>query len=269
MEIKPLHINQLPQIVDCLLLAFEGYFVKMPSSVEFWESKFKQARTNYSLSFGAFDECELVGFIMQGVDHHEGKLTTFNTGTGIIPSHRGKHLVDLIYDHALPILRNSGIEKCLLEVITENHRAIKVYERIGFKKKRTLRCFKTTLTENESSVRVSPSPFQHLKSPTPSEMMAWDYQYQALAQFPDRFAYYLVHKNDAQIGYFILDEEGGSLIDLVSYKEDYLSIINGIATITTSIKIINIDQRRSNLIQTLENEGWTNTIDQYEMEYLL
>ncbi len=79
------HLNQfeLDKIVECLILAFDGYFVKMPSELDYWKEKFYLARVDYSLSFGAFDGDKLVAFIMNGIDYHNEVLSAFNTGTSI------------------------------------------------------------------------------------------------------------------------------------------------------------------------------------------
>jgi ribosomal protein S18 acetylase RimI-like enzyme len=108
-------------------MAFDGYFVKMPDSLDYWATRFKQARVNYHYSFGVFDASRLVAFIIQGMDIHDGQLTAFNTGTGVLPAYRGQKLVDRLYDHAIPRLKERGIQKCQLEVIQENERAIRVY----------------------------------------------------------------------------------------------------------------------------------------------
>ena len=105
MKIRPLTDCPLSQIVDCLGEAFENYFVKMPSDVEFWRNRFKAARVDYNLSYGVFDQDGLVAFIIHGIDQHLGQKTAFNTGTGVIPSFRGRQLVDKIYEFAIPKLK--------------------------------------------------------------------------------------------------------------------------------------------------------------------
>ena len=68
MEIRSLADTNLSDIVACLLEAFEGYFVKMPESIDYWEERFRGARVEYELSFGMFDQDRLVAFIMNGID---------------------------------------------------------------------------------------------------------------------------------------------------------------------------------------------------------
>jgi len=84
-EIRDLANTKLSTIVDCLLIAFDGYFVKMPSDVHYWANRYKGARVDFSLSFGAFEGDKLVAFIINGIDDDKGMRTAFNTGTGVIP----------------------------------------------------------------------------------------------------------------------------------------------------------------------------------------
>ena len=102
MQIKSLQHISLEQIVECLLIAFEGYFVHMPTELSYWDNRFRAARVDYGLSFGVFDDDRLVAFIIQGIDIHNGEMTAFNTGTGVVPEYRGLQLVDKIYAHAIP-----------------------------------------------------------------------------------------------------------------------------------------------------------------------
>ena len=142
MQIKNLATTPLPQIVECFNLAFANYFVKMPTDVAYYEGRWRSARVDYEASIGVFDKDKLVALMIIGIDYHNGKLTAFNTGTGVIPDYKGQALVDKMYEFARPIFQKKGIQKCMLEVIQGNARAIRVYERIGFKIVRSLRCFR-------------------------------------------------------------------------------------------------------------------------------
>ena len=159
--IRDLATTELKDIVHCLTLCFDNYFVQLPSDTSYWKERFRCARVDYSLSFGAFDENLLVGFIIIGVDSRNEKLTAFNTGTGVLPSYRGRKIVDMLFAHAFPLFISRGITHCGLEVIQDNTRARHVYERIGFAVSRTFLCFRGTLPAVSSVATLHP---QSLKS---------------------------------------------------------------------------------------------------------
>ena len=47
MEIRSLKYVELSVIIDCLLKSFSDYFVKMPSDIDYWKSRYTGARVNY------------------------------------------------------------------------------------------------------------------------------------------------------------------------------------------------------------------------------
>lgn len=272
MKIQDLKNTELSEIVQCLVRAFDGYFVKMPDSVAYWDGRFKGARVNYELSFGAFDEGKLVAFIINGIDEHDGKLAAFNTGTGVIETHRGQQLVDKIYAHALPKLQAEGIEKCMLDVIQGNARAIRVYERIGFSIKRNFLCFKGEIKVSEAAARVERVDFEQIaKQENPvHSLYSWDDTNEAIQSAGDVYQSYVV-KNTKQerIGHFIFNPQNNYIAQLEASAGNFGYLMNGIRQIAPSIRVNNVDERRTEYVQQLRASGLENHINQYEMEMLL
>ena len=271
MQIKNLKNTSLEQIVECLLVAFDGYFVKMPSDLNYWRKRFQAARVDYSLSFGVFDEDKLVAFIMQGIDQHKGNKAAFNTGTGVVPDYRGKKLVDSIYEYTIPILKENGIKKCMLEVIQENELAIRVYKRIGFDIIRSLRCYKgelelANINTNVQIEEVDFSAVSHLKM-NKDLAYSWDHVDEAVIAAGNMYKTYLVNDQDkVLLGYFIINPDNGYLVQIEITNGAYTDILKGITQLCKTIKINNIDPKRETLIHALESTGLENHIRQYEME---
>ncbi len=272
MKIKNLTDTPLIAIVDCLLKSFEGYFVQLPSDLSYWEERFKTARVDLKYSYGMFDNQQLVGFIVNGIDIHSGKKTAYNSGTGVLPEYRGHAIVDSLYDHALPEFQKAGIEKCLLEVIRENHRALKVYKRIGFKIKRGLNSFKGKLTENTLD--------HHLKKVSYGDILksgfyrpqfySWDNLAKAVEiSEANKDSYLVSANNDSVLGYFTMGP-GGQIVQVEAAENTNISeIIKSMGKITPEIRFGNIPDERCDLIGELNILGLENTINQYEMEYHL
>lgn len=270
MELKNLGQTGIAPIVDCLVKAFEGYFVKMPNDVTFWNDRFRIARVDLNLSFGAFDQGKLVAFVIHGIDYHDNKKTAFNTGTGVLEAYRGQGLVDQIYQFAFPILHENVIEKCMLEVIDENHRAIKVYERIGFKKDRFLNCFSGQIKEVKH-----PISFEKINSNTLKEFASkyqkfysWDNSLKAILKAPEMFSAFLVKEKNGPIilGYLVVNLRNKAFIQIESFDDQgWKAILEGTIDLFPYFKINNVDSNRHCLKDALNDLGIQNHINQYEM----
>lgn len=269
MEIKHLGNTDIETIVECMTESFQNYFVKIPSDVDFWVKRYNAARVDYNLSFGAFDGEKLVAFIIQGIDNHNGEKTAFNTGTGVLEAYRGQKLVDQIYSYALPILRENGITKCMLEVIDKNDIAVRVYERIGFKKDRFLRCFKGEIKDIESETTVDEIDISTLKDSIVQyqSFYAWDSTLDSIIKGRDMFKSYLIKdSSESELGYFVINKFNNSLIQIEAYQpQDWGRVISATKKIIPSIRINNVDDLREDCINALNVAGLENHVNQFEM----
>ncbi|NET30923.1 MAG: GNAT family N-acetyltransferase [Cyanothece sp. SIO1E1] len=266
MEIRSLNQTPLRAIVDCLLIAFEDYFVPMPSDVNYWADRFKGARVDLALSYGAFVGERLVGFIIHGIDQYKGQQTAFNTGTGVIPEYRSQKIVDQIYAHCIPSLKQQGITQCALEVIQDNHRAIRVYERIGFSITRNFLCFKGKLQQEPEDLQVRPVPFEQVQClRTDHQLYSWDNVDAAIQTAGSIYTTYQVNHGDRAIGFFTVNPKNGYLAQYEANPDDFPSLLAGIQVVHPDVRINNVDQERAETILFLLSAGLDNHIDQYEM----
>ena len=144
MELRTLEHCTLAQITEAFNHAFSDYVVPLKLSEEAMAEKIKTENILPVLSAGAFDNGQIVGFILHGYDLVDGVPTVYNAGTGVIPSHRGKAITQSIYQFILPLLQEKQIHHHVLEVISTNTPAIRVYEKLGFRTQRELGVFKKT-----------------------------------------------------------------------------------------------------------------------------
>lgn len=269
MTIKNLAHLTLQEIVDCFLAAFDGYFVKMPDDITYWHNRFTAARVDYNLSFGVFDDDKLVAFIINAIDLDKGLKTAYNTGTGVLPAYRGQQLVDKIYQYAIPILKENGVEVCQLEVIDENHRAIAVYERIGFHNIRRLKCYNGELRTSHN-VFLQSFPVNELHYLEQSEYpYPWDNTRTTVTNVANTYDCYWVYRDSElqeKVGYFVINPQTKYVAQVERYAGDWEHIFAGVAQISSSIKMSNIDENRKDLIAYLAKMGVKNSIDQFEME---
>ena len=122
--------------------AFADYYLPFHLTEAQLLAKMRADKNSPALSVGAFDGDRLVGFILHGVDTVNGQRTVYNGGTGVIPEYRGQGSTARMYAHAIPLLKDQGVDRVILEVISQNAPAIKSYERSGFKALREVACFK-------------------------------------------------------------------------------------------------------------------------------
>ncbi len=259
--------TSLKDLIDCLLISFEGYFVQMPSDLEYWKTRFKGARVDIRFSYGAFANDKLIGFIINGIDHVERDFVAFNTGTGVIPEYRSQAIVDRIYQYAIPKLKEHGINLCALDVIQNNHRAIRVYERIGFQKTKKVKCFKANLSGFNEKVTISKVDFNQLnndKNPY-TKHFAWDNQNSAILASQEAYDTYQVFHENEIIGYFVINPTSAYVPQMESKEEQLPLLLSGVAQIKEDIRINNISEHRKERIAALLQHGFINSIDQYYM----
>ncbi len=269
MEVRSLQDTPLQTIVDCLLISFEDYFVPMPTQLGFWEDRFKGARVDLGLSFGCFEQERLVGFIINGIDDHLGNLTAFNTGTGVIPNHRGKKVVDQIYDFAIPVLQKAGVQKCALEVVQANDRAVRVYERIGFHITKKFLCFKGQLPAANEVLEVQTIPFSEVAARNKPfhHYYSWDNMNAAVTTAGLIYTTYIVRdQTGEEVGYFTMNSKNGYLAQYESFQDDFNPLLKGISQIRREVRINNVDIERADVVIFLLAAGLDNHIDQFEME---
>lgn len=270
MQIKSLANTSLEAIVNCLQASFKGYFVQLPSSLKYWEDRFRTARVELNYSYGMFDSSQLVGFIIIGIDDFNGKSTAFNTGTGVLPGYRGKGIVDRLYEFAIPQFQEFGISSCRLEVITGNERAIKVYQRIGFNITRRLHCFKGVIDKGDGNSRLKKIAIESLPAGfyKDEDLYSWDHTLEGIKASGENYKTYAVLNTlEHHLGYFTINPDFGHVSRITKTENNsYGDVIRAIGKITKEIKINNLDETRVQLRKNLLQAGLVNVIDQFEME---
>ncbi|MFA6056947.1 MAG: GNAT family N-acetyltransferase [Taibaiella sp.] len=275
MEIKNLKDTPFGDIVQAIGESFADYFVPLPSEVAYWEQRFKGARVNLELSFGMFDQGKLVGFIINGVDYSNGFKTAFNTGTGVTEAARGHGVTDNLYQYAIPIFKEHGIQCCSLEVIEQNARAIHVYQRIGFNISKRLKCFKGTIDPSDEKVMVQEIPFSALEpqSIAADKFYSWDNSSTAIKASGDIYKCYKVtDESGVDAGYFIINPSSGHMAQFESINDHpgkVSQLLTGVSSVSSTVKINNVDTTRTYITSSFLKAGLENFIDQYEMHMML
>ena len=120
------------EIADCLNLAFSDYALPVQLSAEQVEAFFASSGADLRLSYGAFYDNRLIGFMVNACSVYNGERAVFDVATGVVPEHRGKKVFTNLFSFAEGELRKQGVEKYYLEVLQQNQKAINAYQKQGF-----------------------------------------------------------------------------------------------------------------------------------------
>ncbi len=259
------------ELVDCFLLAFENYYVKMPSDPEYYRNRWTAAKVNFDLSYGMFDRGRLVGFIIHAVDTRFGIKTAFNTGTGVIPEFRGQRITSSIYEMALKDLRYNGIEKCSLEVIQENKKAIRAYQGAGFEICKGYHCFSGPIQlgpgqDDIQLKKLDKKEFDWSAAPD-QRSYSWDFQRETIEKRENEF-YQVIHDTSPE-SFFIFNRENKYLAQFDLYVNDtnaWDRLFRGVSEVSEEVRIINVDDQRIDKLDAIAKANVTESVKQYEME---
>jgi len=257
--------------------SFSDYIIPFCLTKEQLEEKIKHDGIKLEFSAGAFENNQLIAFLLHGYEVVDNLKIAYNAGTGVIPTKRGNNLTARLYEYILPIFQKKNIDKVLLEVITTNEPAIKIYKNVGFKITRQLNCFKGTInTSNTNSgfeIRKSEVLYDWQKlcsfwSWKPS----WRNSIMAVEKLKRSTVFIGIYENEKLLGYSIYSPKTKKIHQLSIDKnhrrqgvgQELLAFIA--ANYEKEISFINIDHNSKETSQFMKATGMKIFIKQYEME---
>lgn len=248
--------------------AFTDYFVKIELNEKSLAEKILTENIVLAKSVGAFFGGKLVGFILLGIENG----IAYNGGTGVLPKFRGNNLTSRMYDFIFPKLKVEGINIQRLEVVSENFPAIKTYEKIGFKKVRTLVCFKGKIAvskiNQDIKIKVLDEIDLQLFPTFWNSQPSWQNSLSAVrraknlhkiigAFYENKLVGYLIYTETGRIKQFAVHKDfrhlgiGQTLFHQLNYKETVIT---------------NIDKDDTETISFLKKIGLNLFLEQFEME---
>lgn len=85
---------------------------------------------------------------------------------GVVPGHRGLGLGTCLIEQAIEGFRRHGLRVASLEVTADNSRAVRLYQRLGFRRARTVYKVVDGCTVDECPVGVGDMPVQSVNAPS-------------------------------------------------------------------------------------------------------
>ncbi|MBY6891424.1 GNAT family N-acetyltransferase [Clostridium botulinum] len=264
---------------ETFLNAFSDYQVKM--NLPLFKFQHMLQRRGYvpKVSIGAFNNETLVGFVLNGVRNWDGKLTAYDTGTGIIEAYRKQGITSNMLLNVRQLFRQMGVEQYLLEVIQSNTSALQLYKKQGFKILRDFQCFH--LDKNKYNP-ITTYKVEHVDMINPNDwreliefwdfVPSWQNSIDSINAVSDSFIYSIVHLDDNIVGYGVIDKKTGDIPQIAvnkNYRRKGIakSIITDLMKNTESynINVINVDGRSKSMKDFLLKLGFECGVSQYEM----
>lgn len=264
------------KILEVFNLAFSDYIIPFSLTKEKLEAKVKSESIRLEFSVGAFENEQLIGFILHGFDVVDNLKVVYNGGTGVIPSKRGNKVTEKMYEYILPLLHQNKIDKVLLEVITTNEAAIKTYKRIGFKTTRLLNCFKGTISlpGNNRKFEIRELEIFDWKKVYSfwDVKPSWQNSITAMEKLKSSNVSVGILEEEKLLGYTIYNPELKRIHQISVDKDnrkrgvgrqllEYISKNHA-----TDISIINVDDSSGETLKFLNDAGLKISVKQYEME---
>lgn len=282
-ELRILENTAVEIIYQTFLAAFSDYPIKLGPTLEDYQKMLKRRGFNRSVSIGAFQDGELIGFILNGVRTVGDKLTAYNIMTGIVPSSRGKGLAKKMFSVIIKILTTAGVDQYTLEVLKQNTRAFERYKKIGFEVTKNYDVFKLTK-------KIEPCPITMLKTEMVSSRsealidlfcigreydFSWQNSLDSIYSMPESFNFIVVSLNGLNIGYGIVDKKTGDVPQFaLQYNYHNLGIENQLFiallnnTESQTISVVNIEKKQTALNKPLLKAGFEKVDSQYGMTLL-
>lgn len=276
MEIRNLENIGLDKLVSVINLSFSDYIVPFQLSLEKLKTKIMAEDVKMKLSLGVFDGDEMVAVMLHGLRDTEEGLVVYNAATGVIPDYRGRGLVREMYEFLLPELKKLQVKKMVLEVITENHPAIKAYEKMGYTVARKLDCYKGKISVKKSKPTTS---LKEIRSFNWTEFKtfwdaipSWQNAIQTLENSKEDCCIIGAYKDDLLLGYAIFNPLSRRINQFAvgtGYRgqgigADLFSYINERVE-EQEIYVYNVDHTAVSVLGFLKSLGLTEATAQFEM----
>jgi ribosomal protein S18 acetylase RimI-like enzyme len=279
MKIKSLKGTNCKDILNVFNKSFSDYFIPIRLTEEQLISKMISDKTDLELSVGVFENKKLIAFMLHGFDITNNQNVVYNGGTGVIPEKRGLGLTKKMYIFNLPVLEKKGIDKIVLEVISNNIQAIKSYKKSGFKTTRELACFKgnfkTTKSNKEVEIKNLENYQWNLLKSFWDINTTWQNSENVMSKMRgdnDSLGAYIKNK---LVGYIIYTPKSNRIQQLAVHKNFRKTGIASklIAQLAkkygSAFSVINVDKNAKNITSFFNSVGFENYLEQLEMELIL
>lgn len=137
-NIKLLENEKLETIYPVFLEVFEDDLTHYNMAMNEFIFLLESMDYHKGLSTGLYENEQLIGFCLNGFRIEEGRKFAFNIVTGVIPKKRRQGFASSMIKSAHEVFKKYNFDAWLLEIDSLNIPALSLYEKIGFRKYRSL-----------------------------------------------------------------------------------------------------------------------------------
>jgi ribosomal protein S18 acetylase RimI-like enzyme len=267
------------RLYEAFVEAFSDYVFPFALTEAQFRNHINLNAVDLARTVGYFDSGRLVGFSLNGFGDWNGTPTVYDAGTGVVPSMRRRGISEAMFEMMLPPFKNAGIEQFLLEVVTTNAGAIRLYEKLGFSTVRELvllQCdgkVKPAVTGPNVDIRDIEHPdWQHLQTfwdGTPS----WQNSVEAVGRSMHLKRILGAFENGHCVGYIVFSSRFGRVAQMAVDKAHRnrgigTALLQRLQEETESgysLQVINIDRSLTEAVAFLRRRGFYERLAQYEM----
>lgn len=271
-------------LYQTFLSAFSDYVQDVSHVTETnFVNRFTRGGVDYAASVGVYFQGELVGFTIIALDNYKGTSAAFDAMTGLVKAHRGKGLAKAIFEHALPKLREKGVENFYLEVIQENEPAVRAYEKTGFSIEREMDAFGLSADaprlEPPAGLYVEIRPIERADLQQAAQFFDWQPSWEnslaSIQRVPDEVICLGAFQEEKLVGALAHHPASTWLLSLAVDPASRRQKV-GTALLAelqarlgekfNTIKVVNVDHADEGMLRFLEQTGFEVLINQYEMK---
>jgi ribosomal protein S18 acetylase RimI-like enzyme len=263
MVIRTLTAADLDAVVAAFNEAFSDYLVPLTFTREQLGEMQRRRGWVPEASVAAFEDGRMVAFTLNCIEGDRG----YDSGTGVVPSHRRSGLARELMRRSFELLQERGCASYVLEVLEENVKAVELYRSLGFIETRKFQCW----SFQSQSRRDSESQRQAMASSSWWDIEpSWQNSTASILRAGD--AHVTIGDDD---GYAIVFPSNGDLPQLAVKRDSRRRGIGtrllreAAALAGKPLRIMNVDDRDAGIAAFLDRAGAARTVRQLEMILVL
>ena len=279
-ECRFLRADQFSAIHKTFIGGFADYIIKFELSERQFQNHITLNAVDLERSAGCFDGKKPVGLSLNGFGDWEGKPTIYDAGTAVLPAYRRRGVSRSMFDWMVPMFAGEGFEQFLLEVITSNDPAIRLYEQLGFRRTRELLLLEADSLSGCENGSFCPDveireihrheniPFESFWDGKPS----WQNSVEAVERSIQVKRVFGAFLGRECVGYIVFSSGMGRLAQLAVHREHRRKGIGTRLLIEmqkdsteNNLQVINLDESMTESVVFFQNRGFRKVLGQYEM----